>query len=106
MIDAVLGIALVLLSLSYVILYLLWRLSRLEDKVDRLDKILGRHLSHDPMYEHIPSSWPRSGGESIKTLLILALTIPAAGCTVTGRAYVEHERGPDRAGACVEWRTQ
>ena len=36
-------------------------------------------------------------------MILFLLALALSGCTVTGRAYVEHERGPCRAGTAVEF---
>lgn len=41
-----------------------------------------------------------------KLLLASLLLLAGAGCTVTGRVYCEHARGPDKAGASMEWKSE
>jgi len=42
----------------------------------------------------------------MKMLLLASLLLLGTGCTVTGRVYCEHARGPDKAGASMEWKSE
>lgn len=41
-----------------------------------------------------------------RSVLVALAVLLLAGCSVTGRVYCEHARGPNTAGASIEWRNK